>query len=332
MGMNYIMKKDLISNSPDIIKEFLGYMHTVKGKSLKTIEEYFMDLRTFFKYIKYSRGLVDKNTDFIDITIDDVNIDTIKDINLIDIFEYMNFLVKERGNKEAARSRKCSSLRTFYKYLVNKAGYLKIDPLKELETPKIKKSLPKYLTLEESKSLLNYVKSHNGKYKERDYCIITLFLNCGMRLSELVSINVKDIRDDNTLKLNGKGDKERVIYLNEACRNSLDKYMKVRPNNLVVDKDALFISRNRKRISVKTIQMLVNRYLDLSGLGGKGYSTHKLRHTAATLMYQYGNVDIRVLKDILGHENLGTTEIYTHLSNKQVQSALDLNPLSSLDS
>jgi len=324
------MKEEILSSSPEILKKFLGYMQTVKGRSLKTVDEYFCDLRTFFRYIKLKRGTVDKSVDFNEISINDVNLELIKTISLTDVFEYVNYLADERKNNAAARSRKVSSLRMFFKYLTHKAELLSSNPVEQLETPKISKSLPKFLSLEQSKKLLDTVINYAGKFKERDYCIITLFLNCGMRLSELVGINLKDIGDDFTLKLKGKGNKERMIYLNEACRESLKNYMKVRPREGVKDKNALFISRQHNRLSGKTIQGMVEAYFERAGLSGFGYSVHKLRHTAATLMYQYADVDIRILKDILGHENLGTTEIYTHLANKQIQTALESNPLSNI--
>lgn len=199
------------------------------------------------------------------------------------------------------------------------------NPLQELESPKLKKTLPKYLTLEQSLELLGCV---DGKNKERDYCIITLFLNCGLRLAELVSINTNSVRTDNTLKIIGKGNKERVVYLNDACVKAINKYMMVRPVDGVKDKNALFISRNMRRINPRTVQNIVKKFIEKSGLGGEGYSVHKLRHTAATLMYQYGDVDILLIKEILGHENLSTTEVYTHVVDSQLKSAVDKNPLS----
>ena len=323
------MKKEILEESPIILREFLGYLQTIKGKSIKTVEEYFFDIRTFFRYLKLKNNLVSKDENFEKISILDVDIDLIKKVNVIDIFEYMNYLMVVRNNKEAARSRKVSSLHTFYRYLVNKSGKLNVNPAQELETPKLPKKLPKFLTLEESKNLLASVKKYCGKFEKRDYCILTLFLNCGLRLSELAGINLNDYSlEYKTLKVKGKGAKERVVYLNEACENALKEYINVRPKDCVKDRDALFISRQNNRLSVKTIQLLVSKYLQAAGLGNKGYSTHKLRHTAATLMYQYGGVDIRVLQEILGHENLGTTEIYTHLSNNQMKNAIDSNPLS----
>lgn len=324
------MNKNFFDNSPPVIRKFLGYLQTVKGKSLKTVEEYFLDLRTFFRYMKLKKGTIPADSEFEKIEIDDINIDFIKTITLLDIFEYMHYLSTERKNHAAARLRKASSLRIFFKYLTNKTGELKENPTKELETPKIGKSLPKFLSLEQSKSLLNAVINYSGTYKERDYCIITLFLNCGIRLSELVGINLNDIKSDKTLKILGKGNKERIVYLNDACINAIEDYKKHRPNDKIKDSNALFISRQHNRISVKTVQALVEKYLKVAGLSNAGFSVHKLRHTAATLMYQYGNVDIRILKEILGHENLGTTEIYTHISNNQVKDAINDNPLNKL--
>lgn len=320
------MKPELLAEAPPVIREFLGYLGTIRGKSPKTVEEYYLDLRTFFRYIKQNRGLVAAKTPFEKIDISDIDLDLIKTINLTQVFEYMNFLISERSNGTATRSRKVSSLRSFFRYLTNKTGKLKMNPVEELETPKQKKSLPRFLSLEQSLELLSKVE---GKTRERDYCILILFLNCGMRLSELVGINLNDIHfSDCTVKITGKGNKERMIYLNEACIDAISRYLAVRPKEALIDKNALFISGQRKRISPKTVQYLVKKYLAEIELGGPGYSVHKLRHTAATLMYQHGHVDIRVLKDILGHENLGTTEIYTHLSSDQMASAAASNPLS----
>jgi site-specific recombinase XerD len=320
------MKPELLAESPPIIKEFLGYVGTIKGKSPGTVEEYYLDLRTFFRYIKKSRGLVPPAAEFEEISISDVDLDLIKTITLTDVFEYMNYLSTDRKNKAAARARKAASMRSFFKYLTNKTGKLAVNPIEELETPKLKKSLPKYLTLEQSLDLLSTI---DGPTKERDYCMIILFLNCGMRLSELVSLNLSDVRQSSSvIKITGKGNKERIVYLNDACIEAINNYIAVRPKNALIDKDALFISKQNKRISPKTVQFIVKKYLAMIDLKGPGFSVHKLRHTAATLMYQHGHVDIRVLKDILGHENLGTTEIYTHLSDEQMANAARLNPLS----
>lgn len=320
------MKPELLKESPSVIREFLGYIGTIKGKSPKTVEEYYLDLRTFFRYIKKARGLVPEDTDFEEIDISDITLELVQTVSLTQVFEYMNFLSTERKNGAATRSRKVSSLRSFFRFLTNKTGKLKFNPVEELETPKLKKSLPKFLTLEQCLELLSKVE---GKTRERDYCILVLFLNCGMRLSELVGLDLNDVHlPSSTVKITGKGNKERMVYLNEACVDAIKKYIALRPKDGLIDKNALFISGQRKRISPKTVQYLVKKYLSEIDLGGRGYSVHKLRHTAATLMYQQGHVDIRVLKDILGHENLGTTEIYTHISNEQMADAARANPLS----
>lgn len=317
------MAVNFMDEAPDIIKQFLLYMQNIKGRSLKTVDEYYIDLRTFFRFINMNRKLVDSSLEFDEIKIDNVNSDLIASVTLRETYEFMNYLLRERNNNQASRARKTSSLRQFYKYL-ERNHIIESNPLKDLETPKIKKSLPKYLTLEQSIELLNAVEGENYY---RDYCILTLFLNCGLRLSELVGLNFSDIRTDNTMRVLGKGNKERVIYLNKACIDAINAYKKVRPVDGVKDKNALFISRNHNRMSPKTVQAMVYKYLEKIGLNAQGYSCHKLRHTAATLMYQTGDVDIRVLKDILGHENLGTTEIYTHLSSRQLKQAAESNPL-----
>ncbi|MDY4084959.1 MAG: tyrosine recombinase XerC [Ruminococcus bromii] len=321
------MAADFRNEASQILKEYLFYQETVRARSSKTVNEYFIDLRTFFRYLKIHRGLVPSDVEFDKIKIDDVDLNLLKTVSLNDAYEYMNYLVRDRNNKVAARARKCSSLKGYFKFLSSNRKYLDKNPLEDLEMPKKQKKLPKYLTLEQSMELLNSVE---GDYKERDYAILTLFLNCGLRVSEMAGLNYTDIRTDNTIRVVGKGNKERVIYLNKACVNALSDYMKIRPVDGVKDKKALFISRNHNRMSVKTIQAMVYKYLAKIGLDAQGYSCHKLRHTAATLMYQYGDVDVRVLKEVLGHENLGTTEIYTHLSSPQLKSAADNNPLANV--
>ena len=320
------MKKEYLREASDIVKDFLIYTQNVQEKSETTLNVYYVDLRMFFKFMKKRRGLVGAEVDLKDIGIKDIDINFIKTIDFEDIKSFMTFCMEERGNRAAARSKKCSVLNTFFNYLTKKVRLLKENPAENIDFPKKAKVLPKYLTLEQSIALL---KSVDGEYKERDYCILTLFLNCGMRLSELVGINMNDIMENNMLRIFGKGRKERIVYLNEACNHALQEYLKVRPEN-AEDKNALFISKRNKRISKETVQFMVYKYIDKIGLGEQGYSVHKLRHTAATLMYQHGNVDIRVLKDVLGHEHLDTTEIYTHLSSKQVQNAINANPLANL--
>lgn len=323
------MKHDLILNSPPILRDFLTYNETIRGKSSKSVEEYYLDLQTFFRYLLTVRGMVPKDTEFDKISIESIDINLLKTVTISDLYAFIVYCKNDRGNNAATRARKTSTLRIFFKYLTSQVHLLDVNPAELLESPKVKSGLPRHLTLEDSLELLSSVEGPN---RERDYCILILFLNCGMRLSELCGLNLSDIRPDGTMRLLGKGNKERIVYLNDACTNAISAYLKVRPNEGVNanDKNALFISRNRRRISNKTVQHLVKTYLDKAGLGGQGFSTHKLRHTAATLMYQHGNVDIRVLKDILGHANLGTTQIYTHISDKQIKNAIDSNPLASV--
>ncbi len=313
----------------ELMKDFLYYLQTVKGRSPSTVDEYFNDLRLFFRFIKQRKGLVSADVPYPDIPVDDVDLDLVSSVSLTDGYEFMNYLLRERKNDKAARARRTTSIKSFYSYLTDKKHLLKVDPLKDLERPNAreKNPLPKYLTLEQSIELLNAV---DGKFKERDYCILTFFLNCGMRLAELVSMDYPDIRSDHTAQIIGKGNKKRIIYLNDACMSAFEAYMKVRPVEGVraQDKYALFLSSQKRRISREMVQKLVYKYLEKIGLDSQGYSVHKLRHTAATLMYQHGNVDIRVLKDVLGHENLSTTEIYTHLDLSQIEAAAKSNPLS----
>ena len=316
-------------SSPPIVRDFLTYSETIRGKSSKSIEEYYLDLQTFFRYLLTVRGMVPDSTEFENIDIGCVDAKLISTVTISDLYAFIVYCKNERGNNSATRARKTSTLRIFFKYLTSQIHLLETNPAELLEAPKVKSALPRHLTLEESIELLSSV---DGANRERDYCILTLFLNCGMRLSELCGLNLSDIRPDGTIRLLGKGNKERIVYLNDACTAAIGSYLAVRPNEGIKgdDRNALFISRNRRRISNKTVQHLVQTYLEKAGLGGQGFSTHKLRHTAATLMYQHGNVDIRVLKDILGHANLGTTQIYTHISDKQIKQAIDSNPLSGI--
>ena len=323
------MKHEILLSAPTVVRNFLMYNETIKGKSSKSIDEYFLDLQTFFRYILLSRGLVSSVIEFDKIDISKIDIDLIKTVTLSDLYAFIVYCKNERGNNAATRARKVSTLRIFFRYLTVQEHLLDVNPAEMLESPKIKQSLPKHLSLDDSLKLLNSVIGENS---ERDYCILTLFLNCGMRLSELVSLNITDIKPNGSLVITGKGNKERLVYLNSACLNAINDYLKVRPTENINynDRNALFISRNKRRISNKTVQHIVKTYLEKAGLGDMGYSTHKLRHTAATLMYQEGDVDIRVLKEILGHANLGTTQIYTHVANKQIQSAINSNPLANV--
>ena len=312
---------------PPVLRDFLSYMQTIKGKSPNTVKVYFYDLRVFFRFMKLHRGLIDKKVEFNDIQIRDIDASFLQTITLSDLYAFMAYVSNDRDNSSYARARKVASLKAFFKYLTYKAKLLDSSPAAELESPKILKRLPRYLNVEESKQLLNSV---DGQFSSRDYAIITLFLNCGLRLSELVGINLNNIKET-SLTVIGKGDKERSVPLNNACIKALQDYMKERPRDGVKDRNALFLSARKQRISKESVQKIVKKYIKAAGLDTERYSTHKLRHTAATLMYKYGNVDIRALQELLGHESISTTQIYTHLDSKQLKNAVDSNPLANYD-
>ena len=321
----------LEEDNPLYLNDFLDYMITIQNKSPNTVKEYNYDLATFLKYIKIHFKLTDEK-DLKKIKYSDVTLDTIKKIKLEDLHSFLGYLTKTYNSKATTRSRKIASLRVFFNYLCRK-NIIEINPTQNLETPKLGKRLPKYLTLDDSKKLLDAASNEDNRNNERDYAITTLFLNCGMRLAELCGINLKDINfDECVMTVIGKGNKERTIYLNKACVRAINEYLKVRPkDNLTADgRNALFLSERRKRISRRTVQDIINKEIRAAGLDTTKYSVHKLRHTAATLMYQYGNVDIRALQELLGHESISTTEIYTHVSNDQVRNAVESNPLANL--
>ncbi|MBR3249077.1 MAG: tyrosine recombinase XerC [Clostridia bacterium] len=322
-------------SNPDFLNSFLDYSITILNKSPNSVKEYNYDIAMFLKYIMI-RFKLTKETDYSSIDISKFNVSTLKKISLDDIHAFVSHLAVDNKSKATTRARKVSTIRIFFKYLSEKEKVLKINPAQNLETPKLDKRIPKYLSLDDSRKLLNIAADENNRNKERDFAIITLFLNCGLRLSELVGINIKDI-DFGEYKLNviGKGNKERTIYLNKACINAINDYLAVRPREGVkVDskhsEKALFLSEQRKRISNRTVQYIVDKELAKAGLDTTKYSVHKLRHTAATLMYQYGNVDIRALQELLGHESISTTEIYTHVNNEQVRNAVESNPLADM--
>jgi len=324
---------DYRDEAPEVVKGFLTYHEVIKSHSKATVNEYYLDIRNFLRYLKIERGIVPRDTDLDDISIKDVDLDFVKNVTLSEFYDYLSFLSRDKilnersrdpeyGLKASSRARKISTIRSFYKYLTVKAKLLDVNPLQDIDSPKVPKTLPRYLTLEESERLLNSV---DGKNKERDYCILCIFLNCGLRISEIVGLNIQDIRSDH-IRVYGKGSKERIVYLNDAVVNALNDYLLVRKNIAAIDRNALFLSNRRERISRETVHAMVKKYLTKAGLDASKYSAHKLRHTAATLMLQNG-VDVRTLQELLGHENLNTTQIYTHIDNSELRIAAAANPL-----
>lgn len=321
---------------PPIVDKYLNHQRVIRGRSEKTLEQYTIDLIVFFRFLIAKRdniSLTDEES-FNNINISKLTQTEITNVTREDIYEFFNYTAIDRENISRTRARKLSTLKSFYRYLAVTANLIEDNPAADIESPSIKSSLPKFLSLDESIQLLNAVSNDElSKTKERDYAIITLFLNTGMRLAELVSINLNDMdKELRSLRILGKRNKERIVYLNEACREALTAYLLVRDNNPQIKNiNALFISRQNNRISNKTVQWMVNKYFIAADLSHKNYSVHKLRHTAATLMYQSGKVDVRVLKDILGHEQLNTTQIYTHVSDANMENAMKMNPLAQIN-
>lgn len=319
--------------APQILCDFLSYHENIKAHSQKTVDEYFLDLRNFFRYMKQSRDRSLRDTPWDEISILDVDIAFIRSITLTDIYGYLTYLSRDRAQQQnssktdyglsaATRARKIATLRSFFNYLTTKVHLLENNPIKDLDSPKLKKTLPKYLTLDESIGLLESV---DGPHSERDYCILTIFLNCGLRISELIGLNISDIQGD-ALRVLGKGSKVRIVYLNDACKAALDRYLTVRRPITGKDENALFLSSRNQRISRSNVHALVKKHLSHAGLDSSEYSSHKLRHTAATLMLQNG-VDVKAVQEVLGHEHLNTTEIYTHIDNESLRVAAKANPL-----
>lgn len=320
------------TEAPEIIKSFLFYHENVKGHSRATVDEYYLDLRLFFRYLKILRGLVPNDTPMEEISISDIDLDFVGAVTLNEVYDYSAFLSRdrirnqhsrssERGLSNASRARKMATIRSYYKYLTQRAKLLSVNPVQDLDMPKLQKSLPHYLTLEESRRLLQAV---DGKNKERDYCILCIFLNCGLRVSELVGLNLEDIGRDH-LRVLGKGNKERVVFLNESCTDAINDYLAVR-RGITANTNAFLLSNRRQRISRETVHSMVKNTLLKAGIDREGMSSHKLRHTAATLMLQNG-VDVRTLQEILGHDHLNTTQIYTHVDSTELRLAADANPL-----
>ena len=327
---------DYQTQSPDILREFLAYHENVKAHSRRTVDEYFLDLRNFFRYLKQIRNPVLADCALDEIDIMDIDLDFVASVTLTDIYGYLTYLSRDRvqhqnsvnsgyGLSATSRARKIATIRSFYNYLTNKRHLLRENPVKDIDSPKLRKTLPKYLTLDQSTSLLDAV---DGKNQERDYCILTLFLNCGIRISELVGLNLTDINED-TVRILGKGNKVRVLYLNDACQDALKNYLAVRRPITGRDANALFLSSRNERVSRSTVHAMVKKRLTEAGLDSSEYSSHKLRHTAATLMLQNG-VDVRAVQEVLGHDHLNTTEIYTHIDNEGLRVAAKANPLSKI--
>ena len=319
------------------LRDFASYKQSIAGCSPRTINEYMLDLRTFFRFIIASRTGIAYDTpesEKIDLTRVDINF--LRSVETSEIYEFLFFCDSILKNAPGARARKLSAIKGLYKYYTKTKMMLEKNPVEIVETPKKQKTLPKHMNYEESVGFIATVRNDTSQtdfLRIRNYCIVTLFLNCGMRLSELVSINLNDIdRFLRSVRIIGKGNKERIIYFNDACRAALEEYIPMREDQKTAteNENALFISRRGKRIDNRMVQLMVEKYLELSGLGNRGLSVHKLRHTAATLMYSKGGVDVRVLKEILGHEQLNTTQIYTHVSNSEVEAAMAKNPLATL--
>jgi len=308
--------------TPQLLRDFLTYHETIQGHSKKTVDEYYLDLRTFFRFLKLERAWVARTAQFEEIDISDINLQLISSVTLTDVYSFMNYLSRQRDMGAAGRARKISTIRSFYRYLTNKAKLMEKNPMQDLDAPRTKKSLPKYLSLDESIRLLQQV---DGANKQRDYCILTLFLNCGIRISELVGLNITDVRDD-CLRVLGKGNKERIVFLNNACLEAIRDWLAVRSQLACADKNALFITRNHTRMTTDAVHYMVKQRLKKANLDSAQYSSHKLRHTAATLMLQNG-VDVRTLQEVLGHEHLNTTQIYTHVNNENLRAAAKANPL-----
>ena len=308
---------------PVFAQDFLSYMETIKNCSKNTVREYFYDLRMFLRFLD-----VHKNgcrLPFDEIAVDRLSIEVIRSTTLSDLYAYMTFLSRSRGMSSRSRARKAAAVKSFFKFMLTKSKVIDTNPAQELEAPKLSKDLPRYLSLDEAKKLLSSI---DGRYRTRDFAIIVILLNCGLRVSELVDINIRHIRDNDTLVVRGKGSKERTIYLNDACLYAIKNYISVRPKPSIDDPDALFLSMRGTRISRKTVHYMLKKYLKAAGLDAEKYSAHKLRHTAATLMYRHGGVDIRALQSILGHKSISTTEIYTHVNNEKIREAIESNPLS----
>ncbi len=311
---------------PDFFLDYILHITVTKGLSNRTVEEYYMDIRMFLKYLRMMNDPAYVDAQNLQcVSIRDMPLSMLKNVRIQTLYEFLFYIKEERENQSKSRRRKTSALKSFFGFMSDQ-NYIDHNPTERLELPTPKRSLPKFLTLEQSQKLLQSI---DTAFFERDYCIITLFLNCGIRLSELINLNINDLMlDECEMRVLGKGNKERMVFLNSACMEALYEYLAVRKElaNETTDK-ALFLSKRHTRISKRRVQQIVENALSAAGLSGMGFSTHKLRHTAATLMYQYGNVDALTLKEVLGHASTSTTEIYTHLTNDNIRAATESSPL-----
>lgn len=314
-----------------ILDDYLNYLEAAKGTAQSTIQEYYYNIREFMRFLRVRKEDLDEDFDQIDIG--PIDLAYLRGVDRQDINAYNIYLAKTRKNSVRTRHRKISAVRSFFDTLSNGMDLLEDNPALNVELPKVQKSLPVYLSLEEAIHLLDTVESSSGSalYRTRDYAIITLFLNCGLRLSELSGIDLDHINDKAALRVLGKGNKERVVFLNYSCQEAIGDYLNKRkaqdldPENL--GHKALFLSMRKNRMSPRAIQHMIEKHLRNAGFDTSKYSVHKLRHTAATLIYQYGDSDIRTLQEILGHESVATTNIYSHIDNQDVKQAIFDNPL-----
>lgn len=328
--------------TPEFLNNYLKYKACIEFKSKKTADETYYDLRTLLRYIKLLKTDKDKistitSDEFRKISIIDISLADLNNITPNNLEKYIIFLSVTLNNDTKTRNRKLASLKKFFEYLESN-NFINRNPAKNMSSGRIEKRIPKHLSLIESKQLLaNTIKS-NSRFKIRNYAIICIFLNCSLRLSELTSINLSDLKLDDseqTLRVHGKGNKERIIYLNAAVCEAIQSYLEIRPKLGKDNKDynALFISGQNKRISNRAVQTLIKdallTLLDENPYKYK-YHTHSLRHTGATLLYNEKDINIFVLKRILGHECLEATEIYTHVSDRKLKEIMENCTISSI--
>lgn len=315
-------------DNPQILDDYLNYLKTIRGLSPKTIHEYRYDLMRFLHFTVRRKN----STHFRDLPLEAVPLDEVDEewlshISFDDLLAFLADSDDAEGLSASRRARLSSALRSFFKYLVSVRESFEKNPAEKLTSPKRKKRHPVYLTLEEAVTLLKTAAQEpNRFFRARDVAILMTFLTTGLRLSELCGLNLNSIREGQ-IHVIGKGNKERMIYITDSCAVSIEHYRAVRP--IVPNEDALFLSSRHQRISPRAVQHRIEQLLQKAGFDTRLYTTHKLRHTAATLLYREG-VDIRTLQRILGHESLATTQIYTHVDDAQAKQAVEKNPLAHL--